>query len=301
MIFLTIAGIVSAIGVTMFLEPVKLYDCGISGTSMLLSHITPQHLSLSIFLVVLNIPLLLFGLKKEGKLFTFYSVYAIAVFSLSAWLITNVLPIDVSMISPLAGTDLLLCSLFGGLVCGTGSGIAIRFGGVIDGIEVMAVIFAKRLSLSVGTFVMIYNVMLYIFCGFFLGSWILPLYSIVAYCVALKAVDFIVEGIDRSKAATIITQNPDAVASAISETFECGITVMQAKGFYSSEAKTMLYVVLNRFQIPRCKDIVHECDPTAYISITEVADVFPAKIKKPPQKEKPQETPEEAKTQIVNE
>lgn len=290
MVFLTLAGIVSAFGVTMFLEPVKLYDCGISGTSMLLSHITPQHLSLSIFLVVLNLPLLLFGLKKEGKLFTFYSVYAIAVFSLCAWLITEVLPIDVSMISPLAGTDLLLCSLFGGLVCGAGSGIAIRFGGVIDGIEVMAVIFAKRLGLSVGTFVMIYNVMLYIFCGFFLGSWILPLYSIVAYCVALKTVDFIVEGIDRSKAATIITSSADEVASAISETFECGITMMQAKGFYSSENKTMLYVVLNRFQIPRCKDIVHEYDPTAYISITEVADVFPAKIKKHPEKQQEKET-----------
>lgn len=83
------------------------------------------------------------------------------------------LPIDVSIASPLAGSDLLLCALFGGLISGTGSGLAIRFGGAMDGIEVMAVIFAKRLGISVGTFVMIYNILLYIVCGIVMNSWIL--------------------------------------------------------------------------------------------------------------------------------
>lgn len=132
-----------------------------------------------------------------------------AVYSLFAWLITDVFPIDVSIASPLAGTDLLLCALFGGVISGIGSGLAIRFGGAMDGIEVMAVIFSKRLGITVGTFVMIYNILLYIICGFVLKSWILPLYSIVTYATALKTVDFIVEGIDRSKCVIIITEHPD--------------------------------------------------------------------------------------------
>jgi len=102
LILLTLAGIVNAIGITLFLAPVKLYDSGISGTSMLLSQVTPEYLSLSIFLLILNIPLFLYGLKKQGKLFTLYSVYTVAIYSLSAWLITDVLPVDVSIASPLA-------------------------------------------------------------------------------------------------------------------------------------------------------------------------------------------------------
>ena len=85
-------------------------------------------------------------------------------------MITDILPVDVSIASPLAGTDLLLCALFGGVISGSGSGLAIRFGGAMDGIEVMAVIFAKKLGLSVGSFVMIYNIVLYIVCGFVKGQ-----------------------------------------------------------------------------------------------------------------------------------
>ena len=164
-LMLTVAGIINAMGVTIFLMPVNLYDSGISGTSILLDQLTPQYLTLSIFLVVLNIPLFLFGLKKQGWVFTVSAIYAVCIYSLCAWLIKDVLPIDVNIASPLAGTDLLLCALFGGVISGIGSGIAIRYGGAMDGIEVMAVIFAKRLGITVGTFVMIYNVLLYVVCG----------------------------------------------------------------------------------------------------------------------------------------
>ncbi|MBD9013905.1 MAG: YitT family protein [Lachnospiraceae bacterium] len=271
---LTVAGIVNAFGVTIFLTPVKLYDSGISGTSMLLEQITPSYLSLSFFLLLLNIPLFLFGLKKLGRLFTCYAIYTVAIYSLFAWLITDVFPIDVSIASPLAGTDLLLCALFGGVISGIGSGLAIRFGGAMDGIEVMAVIFSKRLGITVGTFVMIYNILLYIICGFVLKSWILPLYSIVTYAAALKTVDFIVEGIDRSKCAIIITEQPDKICKALSETFESGVTHLNAKGGYSNRDKSMIYFIINRYQIIRMKDIVHNIDPFAYITISEVADIF---------------------------
>ena len=278
-LMLTLAGIVNAFGITIFSMPVNLYDSGISGTSMLLDQLTPQCLTLSIFLVVLNIPLFLFGLKKQGWVFTVYAIYAVCIYSVCAWLITDVLPIDVSFASPLAGTDLLLCALFGGVISGVGSGIAIRYGGAMDGIEVIAVIFAKRLGITVGTFVMIYNVLLYVVCGLVLNSWILPLYSIITYAAALKTIDFIVDGLDRAKCAVIITEHPQEICGKLCEMFGSGITYLEAKGGYSNKEKSMIYFVVNRYQIVRLKETVHDIDPLAYITISEVADVFPSNNK----------------------
>lgn len=272
-LFLLAAGCINAFGVTVFLAPVRLYDSGISGTSILLSQLFPQ-LSLSAFLLILNIPLFLFGLKKLGLAFTVYSIFTVGIYSLASWLITDVLPIDVSMASPLAGEDLLLCALFGGMISGVGSGLTIRYGGAIDGIEVMAVTFAKKLNLTVGSFVMIYNVALYIICGVVLDSWILPLYSIVTYAAGLKTVDFVVEGFDRSKSVMIVTEKPQEISDALVEAFSCGTTKIAATGGYSNAEKTMIYFVVNRFQIAKMRNIIHAIDPKAFVTISEVADVF---------------------------
>lgn len=279
-IILLAAGCINAIGVTMFLAPVNLYDSGISGTSMLLWQITPDEFSLSLFLIVLNIPLFLFGMKKQGLVFTIYSVFSVFVYAVASFIISYVLPVDVSTASPFAGQDLLLCAAFGGLISGVGSGLTIRFGGAIDGIEVLAVIFAKKIGITVGTFVMIYNVILYIIIGAIFNSWTLPLYSIITYCVAIKAVDFIVEGLDKAKSFMIITTKEDEICKAISEEFGKGITIMNATGYYSQEAKSVIYVVVNRFQIARLKNIINEIDPYAFITITEISDVVGTKVKK---------------------
>jgi len=273
-LMLLISGSINAFGVTVFLSPVGIYDSGISGTSMLLGQFTPEYLTLSVFLIILNIPLFLYGLKKQGLVFTIYSIFAVIVYSAVAWLITDVLPIDVSVLSPLAGDDLLLCAIFGGLVSGIGSGLTIRSGGAIDGIEVMAVIFAKKLNLTVGTFVMAYNVILYIIAGLLVQTWTLPLYSIITYFIGLKTIDYIVEGLDRSKSVMIITEHAEEVNSALIETFGCGTTIMPARGGYSNAEKNVLYFVVNRFQISHMKSIVHAIDPAAYLTISEVADVF---------------------------
>ena len=271
---LFLAGCINAFGVTVFLAPVRLYDSGISGTAILLSQLTP--LPLSAFLLLLNVPLFLFGLKKQGAVFTVYSLFAVTVYAWGSWMITDVLPIDVAMASPLAGEDLLLCALFGGVISGIGSGLTIRSGGAIDGMDVLAVTFAKGLNITVGTFVMIYNVALYVLCGVVLGSWILPLYSIVTYAAGLKTIDFIAEGIDRSKAVMIVTDHPEQINAALLEAFSCGTTRIAAVGGYSNAEKTLIYFVVNRFQISRVRSMVRGLDPKAFVTITDVADVFKA-------------------------
>jgi len=154
---LTLAGLINAFGITIFLTPVKLYDSGISGTSMLLSQVTPEQLSLSLFLILLNFPLFLFGLKRQGPAFTIYSLYTVAVYSLGAWL---------------------------------------------------------------------------------------------------------------------ITEQPDEISQALMTAFSRGLTKIPVKGGYSNADKTMIYFVANRFQIAQMRQIVHAIDPYAYMTISDVADVF---------------------------
>ena len=278
-LLLIAAGTINAIGVTMFLAPVHLYDSGISGTSMLLWQVTPPAFTLSLFLVLLNVPLFLFGLKKQGLCFTIYSIWAVFIYSGVSFLINEVLPVDVATASPFAGSDLLLCAIFGGLISGIGSGLTIRWGGAIDGIEVMAVIFAKRLGLTVGSFVMAYNVVLYISIGLIWGSWILPLYSIVTYFVGNNAVDFIVEGLDKAKAVMIVTRCQDEICRVLSEEFGRGITQISAKGYFSGADNCIVYFVVNRFQIPKVKKLVAEADASAFVTITEISDVMGSSVK----------------------
>lgn len=285
-LLLTLSGAINAIGIVFFLSPVNLFDSGFSGTSMFLSAVTG--LPLAVFLLILNIPFFIFGYKRQGAVFTIYSIYAVLIYSLASFVITDILPIDVSSSSPFAGTDLLLCAIFGGLISGVGSGLTIRFGGAIDGVEVMSVIFAKRMGITVGTFVMIYNVFLYIIIGIVCNSWVLPMYSILTYAAALKSVDFIVDGFDKAKAAMIITNKPNEICARLSESFGRGITLIKANGYYFNTEKTLVYFVINRFQIGKLKDIVSSIDPYAYVTINDISDVLRSSVRaKGPTDDKP--------------
>ena len=245
-IFLTFAGIINAVGVTLFLTPATLYDGGFSGTSILLGNVTP--LSMSLWLLILNVPFFLFGLKRMGVVFILHSLYAVGIYSLFSFLFQSVFGLDFSAGSPIAGADMLLSALFGGVISGVGSGLTIRFGGAIDGVEVLAVVFAKRIGMTVGSFVMSYNVILYIIAGIVTRDWIAPLYSIVAYTVGLKAVDFVIDGFDKAKSAFIITERHNEVADMLSKEFGRGVTTLDAEGYYSHTPKTVLYCVVNRFE-----------------------------------------------------
>ena len=281
--FLTLAGIINAVGVTLFLAPeaVNLYDSGFSGTSILLGNLTENvGMNMSIWLIILNVPFFLLGLKKMGLPFIAYSLYTIGVYSLFSWCFqTGFHIVFPNGGSPIAGDDKLLCAIFGGLISGIGSGTTIRFGGAIDGVEVMAVMFSKRMGMTVGTFVMSYNVLFYIIAGVVTKSWQAPLYSVIAYAVGLKAVDFMVDGFDKAKTAFIITDKYDEMAALLSEEFGRGVTKMDAEGYYSKTPKTVLYCVVNRFEVSKLKQIVMSVDPVAFMVINDVTDSLGSSLK----------------------
>lgn len=270
---LLIAGIVNAVGAILLLYPVFIYDSGMSGLAMLLSQKTPAFLTVSIFLVILDLPIFLLGLKKQGIVFTIYSIFAVAIYSITAFLFTTfVLPNFEG--SPIGGTELILCAIFGGIVSGMGTGLTIKFGGAMDGLDVLAVLYSKKLNLSVGTFSLIFNTILYIVCGIVNASWQLPLYSIIAFFCGSKTIDFIVDGISRSKCALIVTNKAKEISEELAKNFDGSGTIVKATGGYSKTEKEMLYFNVNQFQIYKLKKIVFAIDKQAYVTLQEVSDIL---------------------------
>ena len=270
------AGFVNAVGVSLFLVPSTILDSGLSGTSIFLGQVTGW--SVSIFIVLLNVPFFLFALKQSGAVFILSSLITILSYSFFNFIFSDLalvgsLSIAEWMFNSLEA-DVFLCAVFGGLISGIGSGLAIRFGGAMDGVEVMAVNFAKRLNLTVGQFVMVYNVVLYVIACIVTGGIKIGLYSIITYAVGLLAVDFVVEGLDKGKAVTIVTDKGDAVAKAISQQMNRSVTILNAKGYYSNSDRNMLYVVVNRFEIGTITKIVKNVDSVAFLTVTDVADVI---------------------------
>lgn len=283
------AGIINAVGVTLLLAPLMLYDSGVSGMAMFLDVLIAP-MPLWSWLIIINVPIFIFGTKKQGAAFTVYSLFGIIVYSLASMVFQNILPayIDgfiIDGVSPIAGDSLILCSVFGGMLSGIGSGMTIRYGGTLDGMETLAVLFSKKLGLTVGNFVMIFNIFLYLTVGVFYRAtgaeqyFEIALFSIIAYYVNGKTVDFITEGLDQAKGALIITTRYDAVAPALSEEFGRGLTVINAKGYYSQSEKQVIYCVVNRFQLARLRSVVMRCDKQAFVTVMNITDVFGTSVK----------------------
>lgn len=296
-LLLIVAGIVNATGVTLLLLPAGFYDSGISGVAMLIFNLLPteaqKYVQLWLPLIVLNLPIFLFAMKKQGIEFTLYSLFAILTYSLCSLIFQTAIPKYVPDFfkngSPIAGHEPIICAIFGGLLSGIGSGMAIRCGGTMDGMETLAVMFAKKLNLTVGNFVLIFNIFLYILIGAIsyagLTNTVTPndfapaLYSIVAYFAASKAVDFISDGLDQAKGSLIITSEYDKVCKALSDEFGRGLTVIDAKGYYSQTEKQVIYCVINRFQVAKLREVVARVDNLAFVTLMDITDVIGTSIK----------------------
>ena len=139
--------------------------------------------------------------------------------------------------------------------------------------------FAKKLGTSVGTFVMLYNIVIYTLAAAITGIWLIPLYSVIAYYVGLKTVDFVVEGLDKGIAAFIITDDAQGISQKISSELQRSATILDGYGFYSKQDKAIVYVVVNRFELPILKRMLSECETQSFVSFFEVTETLGTKIK----------------------
>jgi len=257
-IFLVIGAALASIGLEIFLIPNNIVDGGVVGISIMSSYLT--NLPIGMFIILLNLPFFFIGYKQIGKTFAISTSFAVVCLAIG---VTFLKPI------PSLTQDVLLASVFGGIINGMGVGLIIRNGGSLDGTEAIAIILDKKTSFSIGEIVMIFNLFILSAAGFVYG-WDRAMYSLIAYFIAFKVIDITVEGIDESKGVIIISEYYEDIAEALIARLGRGVTLLDGKGGYKGLATNVIYVVVSRLEIAKLKTIVHGFDEEALVTISSV-------------------------------
>nr|WP_312471508.1 YitT family protein [Neobacillus sp.] len=267
-LLITIGAMLMAVGLEIFLVPNNVIDGGITGISIMLSYITGW--KLGIFLFILNIPFFFIGYKQIGKTFALSTLYGIIVLSIGTTLLHPV---------PAFTQDILLATVFGGIVLGIGVGMVIRYGGSLDGTEILAILFNNKLPFSVGEIIMFFNLFI-LGCAGFVFTWDRAMYSLIAYFVAYKTIDITITGLDESKSVWIISDNAKQIGDAIMNRLGRGVTYINGEGAYSGDIKKVIFCVINRLEEAKLKEIVTENDDSAFLAVADIAEVRGGRFKK---------------------
>ncbi len=265
---LFLGSVVAAAGLEFFLIPNQIIDGGIVGVSILLSHISG--INVSYLLVLLNLPFLYVGYTQIGKSFCLATLFSVV--SLSGW-------VAVFHPIPELTQDFFLAATFGGVLVGIGVGLIIRYGGSLDGTEIVAIILDKKSGFSVGEIIMFFNLFILGSAGL-VFSWDKAMYSLVAYFVAFKVIDITIEGLDESKGVMIVSDCADEIKEMLLVRLGRGVTILHGEGGYSQEPKKVLYSVVTRLEIAKLKAIIDDIDPNAFVTIQDVHDVIGGRVKK---------------------
>lgn len=264
---IALGAVIAAFAIEEFLVPCTILDGGVVGIGIMINNLTG--IPLSLLTVVFNIPFLIIGSRKMGKMFIIKSAFGMAVFS--GFL---------EIFAPLDNIthEYLLAVCFGGVLLGVGVGLVIRFGGCLDGTETVAILLNKRFKLPVGRTVLIFNIFIFITAGFLFG-FDRAMYSLLTYFITSKVLDIVENGMEQTKAAMIITNDAQEISEKIFQQLGRTVTVMEGEGLVSGK-KAVLYTVLTRFEIHELKDIIKEIDSSAFIAVSDVSEIIGTHVKK---------------------
>lgn len=266
--FMIIGTILVSIGLEIFLVPNHIIDGGIVGISIILSHLSG--FPIGIFLVLLNLPFVLLGYKQIGKTFAISTTFSVVLMSIGTTLLHPVQAITI---------DPLLAAVFGGIILGVGVGLVIRSGGSLDGTEIVAILFSKKMPFSVGEIVMFFNFFILGSAGFVFG-WDRAMYSLIAYFIAFKMIDITIEGLDQSKSVWIISDEYEKIGDSITNRLGRGVTYLKGEGAFTGDNKKVIFSVITRLEEAKLKSIVDDLDPKAFLAIGNIHDVKGGRFKK---------------------
>ena len=265
--FLTFGAFVAAFALECFLVPNNIIDGGIVGISMILSYITK--FNLGVLIVILNIPFICLAFTKMGKYFVFQTLYAV-----------TMLAVGITIFQSYHITeDLLLATVFGGIVLGTGVGIVLKNEGSLDGTEIMSLVLSKKFGLSVGEIIMGFNIFIYVGAGLVFG-WNKAMYSVLTYFIAYRMIDVVLEGLNSSKSVRVISDRAYEIGQELIDRFEISVTYLKGIGGYSKSEKTIIYCVVSRLEMTKLKEVVKEFDPKAFISVVDVHEAYGSRFGK---------------------
>lgn len=265
-IIVIIGAFIFAFSMNYFLIPAGVYSSGFSGLSQLLSRLFSEyfniHISVGIWLLLLNIPVTILGWRKVGKTFTLYSFISVIFSSL----FLNLIPIKE------LSDDILLNAVFGGVIGAVGAGMTLRFGASTGGMDIIAVYLSRVVEGSVGRFTLILNSFIIISAGFLFG-WEKSLYTLVGLFSSSKVID-ILHTQAQKLTAMIVTKNSKDLKQAILTRLTRGATVVPAHGAYSNEGRDMLITVISRYELFELRKIIKEVDPKAFTNIVKTDSVI---------------------------
>ncbi len=266
--FLTIGPFIAAFALEVFLVPNNIIDGGIVGISIIVSYLTKLNLGLLIF--VINIPFFLLAFNKIGKKFVLQTFYAIGMLSLALNIFTtHHLPTT---------DDLLLSTVFGGIILGTGVGLVLKNEGSLDGTEIMSLVLSKKFGFSVGEWIMLFNVFIYGAAGLVFG-WNRAMYAVLTYFIAFRIIDVVLEGLNSAKSIEIISDKADEIGQELIEKLDISVTYLHGVGGYSGTQKTIVYCVVSRLELAKMKEIIKNIDQTAFITIVDVHEAYGGRIR----------------------
>jgi uncharacterized membrane-anchored protein YitT (DUF2179 family) len=262
LVTITIGAIIAAFGLDMFLVPNAILDGGVIGLSIIAAELT--NISMSIFLIVFNLPFLYIGYRRMGLKFTLRTLYGVIILSGATAYLHHFDPVT---------DDLFLATIIGAVILGTGVGLVIRAGGALDGTEIIAILVSKKRTVSVGQIVMVMNLFIFILAALLVFSWETAMYSIITYFIAFKMIDVVVEGMEELKSVTIISDVPEEIAEELLKQLGRGMTYIQGQGVFSNEPKKIIYTIVSRIELSTLRSVVDDIDPNALVAIENVADV----------------------------
>lgn len=270
---MALIGIASAgIGLKAFLLPNQFLDGGVTGVSLLVNRLTGFDISLLILLF--NIPFIFLGYRHISKSFALKSLITIAALSVAIHLIEI----------PTMTHDKLLIAVFGGLFLGAGIGFSVRSGTVIDGTEVLAIYLSKRLRTTIGSIILIFNVLLFLVAALLINVEI-ALYSILTYITASKTADYIIHGIEEYIGITIISVKSEEIRKAITEEMGYGATIYRGKRGYrkiehQNQDLDIIHTIITRLEVNRIHKVIENIDEKAFIIEYPINDAKGGIIKK---------------------
>lgn len=266
-ILITIGSGIAAFAIEEFLIAKQILDGGIVGISIILNNLTK--IPLSAYIVVINIPFLVLGLKQLGKTFAFKATYAMIVFSLLLVAFEDMEEVT---------DDPLLATVYGGVFLGIGVGLVMRAGGCVDGMDTLSLLLSKRTSFSTGQIILGFNLVIYTIAGFIFGA-DRALYSILTYFITSKVIDMVETGFEQGKAVMIITENGERIAEEIYKQLGRTVTLLEGEGLISGK-KIVLYCVVTRIELSELKRIIKEDEGSAFATISDVSEIVGTHIKK---------------------
>jgi len=253
---------ITAVGLQFFLLPNHLLDGGVTGVSILAAKISG--LPLGLFLILLNIPFLILGYKKLGKEFTYLSILGIAMLAT-----LTLVHVDHGF------TDIpILAAVFGGVIVGVGVGIVVRYGGIIDGADTVAVLIDRKTIFSVSEAIMVINGCIITLAGFVFG-WENAMYSIIAYFIAHKAIDITVEGLNEDRCMWVVSMQVREIGDAVNKIIQEPVTYFkESHPGDKHEPHGIMLVVTTRFDERKLKSAIRKIDKHAFVVITSAHEVM---------------------------